>query len=295
MSSYCITDLSIGIPPFLESEHKVFYKDLTEQVIIELSKRIEVDPRSARLILQSFGITGDIMAQHSIENVADVFKFFPNTPVKLLKDVFEALQLYDLVDLLEEPTNPLASGSLRLPVSLDEIRKLSNKAGRPISYHSRAAVLILTDDTHKNNLVKEIEKWFKDLNFNSKVTVIQRSSLKIRMQTSKHKLLLLNTQEEIRRINEQLKTANVREATTALKSELQSKMETLEPAKKALKVLREKDENVLGAALMVIDEWIQCEGWCKLRNTFVGSEVLYILLNTSNVCKHVGVVVSAAD
>ena len=41
----------------------------------------------------------------------EILGMFPGTPVKLLKEVFEALQLYDLIDLLEE-VKPRATRSL---------------------------------------------------------------------------------------------------------------------------------------------------------------------------------------
>ena len=254
---------------FLDSVHKLCYKDLTEDVTIELRRRIQGDSDSARLILESFGITSDIMAELSLENVFDVFKFFPNTPVKLLKDVFEALQLYDLVELLEKPANPLSAKSLRPALSLEEIRKLRNTAGRPISYHSRAAVLIFAEDTQDSS-VKEIETYFKDLNLNSKVTVMQCKCWRgFPRQGMRYGLLTQITRGEIREINELLSTETNHEAIIALKSKLQSKMETLERIQKALKDPPEEEKNVLRAALMVIDEWVQRQGWCKLSNTFV--------------------------
>ena len=248
---------------FLDSVHKLCYKDLTEEVTSELRGRIETDHDSARRILQSFGITSDIMVKHSLKNVADVFKFFPNTPVKLLKDVFEALQLYDLVELLEKPANPLAGGSLRLALSLEEIQKLRNTADRPISCHSRAAVLIFAKDT-QNSSVKGIETFFKDLNLNSKVTVIKCGNWRGVTTQEKTKLLLKETEDEIK----QLKTKTEHKATIPLMSKLHLKMETLELLKKELQDL-EEHKNVLRDALMVIDEWIQRQGWCELSNTFV--------------------------
>ena len=252
---------------FLDSVHKLCYKDLPQHVTTELRGRIEAaDSDSGRLILQSFGISSDIML---LENVADILNVFPETPVKLLKDVFEALQLYDLVELLEEPANPLSAESLQLAFSLDEIQKLRNTAGRPISCHSRAAVLIFAKDTQDSS-VKGIETFFKDLNLNSKVTVIQyRNWSGVTAQMGNRRSPLERTQDEIRWINEQLKTETEREAIIELKSELESKMETLEQVQEGLQELHEEDMNVLRAALMVIKEWIQRQGWCKLSNTFV--------------------------
>ena len=253
---------------FLDSVHKLCYKDLPEEVTRELRRRIEADSDSAGLILQSFGVTRAIMAQHLLKNVADVFTFFPNTPVKLLKDVFQALQLYDLVELLERPANPFAAGSLRPALSLDEIQKLRNAGGRPISYHSLAAVLIFGD--RQNYSVKGIETFFKHLNLKSKVTVIQCRDLSgIKEQTTKHALLKQQTQYEIQRLNEQLKTETKHGAIVALERELQLKMETLERAEKSSEDLLAKEKNFLTSPLMEIDEWIQRQGWCKLSITFV--------------------------
>ena len=95
---------------------------------------------------------------------------FPDTPVKLLKEVFEALQLYDLIDLLEEG-KPRATRSLRPALRLQEIEKLRNPDDRPISYHSSVAVLII--DFEKNCDTEGIEKFFEGLNTKSKVTVMR--------------------------------------------------------------------------------------------------------------------------
>ena len=95
---------------------------------------------------------------------------FPNTPVKLLKEVFEALQLYDLIDLLEEG-KPRATRSLRPALRLQEIEKLRNPDDRPISYHSSVAVLII--DFAETCDTEGIEKFFKGLNTKSEVTVMR--------------------------------------------------------------------------------------------------------------------------
>ena len=61
------------------------------------------------------------------------------------------------------------------------------------------------------------------------------------MEITRHKSLLQETQDKIRRINEQLETETNHEAIIALKRKLQSKMETLERTEKALKEPLEED------------------------------------------------------
>ena len=95
---------------------------------------------------------------------------FPDTPVKLLKEVFEALQLHDLIDLLEEG-KPLATRLLRPALRLQEIEKLRNSDDRPISYHSSVAVLII--DFAETCDTEGIKKFFKGLNTKSEVTVMR--------------------------------------------------------------------------------------------------------------------------
>ena len=95
---------------------------------------------------------------------------FPDTPVKLLKEVFEALHLYDLIDLLEEG-KPRATRSLRPALRLQEIEKLRNPGDRPISYHSSVAVLII--DFAETCDTEGIKKFFKGLNTKSEVTVMR--------------------------------------------------------------------------------------------------------------------------
>ena len=98
-----------------------------------------------------------------------MFKLFPDTPVKLFKDVLEALQLYDLVELLEKP-RPVRS--LRAALPLQKIEKLRKSTdSRPTTYHSSVAVLIITDE--KNHHTEGMERFFKGLSSKSDVTVLE--------------------------------------------------------------------------------------------------------------------------
>ena len=138
------------------------FADLGEDVIRELAERLEGDGVALMLIYKLFGIKGHLIP-------AKIFKLFPDTPVKLFKDVLEALQLYDLVKLVEKP-QPVRS--LRAALPLKEIKKLRKTADpRPTTYHSDVAVLIITNET--NHHTEGIARFFKGLSSKSDVTVLE--------------------------------------------------------------------------------------------------------------------------
>ena len=127
------------------------------------------DQTAFKQICQSFGIDRSLFFSQA-STFSGILSMFPYTPVRLLKEVFEALQLYDLIDLLEEG-KPRATRSLRPALRLQEVEKLRNPDDRPISYHSSVAVLII--DFEETFDTEGIEKFFKGLNTKSKVTVMR--------------------------------------------------------------------------------------------------------------------------
>lgn len=153
----------------LDHLFKPCLKDLSEDVIHELTVRLTDDPVARRHIDESFGIVDPFLPSMDI---FELFELFPDTPVKLFKDVLEALHLYDLVDLLEKaekPEKPQPVRSLRPAIPLQEIEKLWKT--RPTTYHSNVAVLIITDE--KNSDTEGIERFFKGLSSKNVVTVYE--------------------------------------------------------------------------------------------------------------------------
>ena len=137
-------------------------KDFGEDVIRQLNSRLAGDHVATSLIYKVFGVP--------FPGSINIFELLPDTPLKLLKDVFEALQLYDLVDLLSEKPQPLRS--IRPALRLQEIEKLRKSADpRPTTYHSIVAVLIITDDRNSNT--EGIERFFKGFGSKSDVTVFE--------------------------------------------------------------------------------------------------------------------------
>ena len=145
---------------------------MNEGVIRALQERLVRDRDALNRVLQSFGIVDPLHASEWPFRL--IFEWFPDTPVRMLKDVFEALQLYDLVEMFEfKSTKP--PRSLQLAKTLDEIKKLNGVADLPTTYHSCGAVLIIADDENAS-YASRIKTLFTDLDDKSDVTeVIQRT------------------------------------------------------------------------------------------------------------------------
>ena len=139
---------------------------MNEKVISEIKERLKRDRDAFKRVLRSFGITKNTLP---LRNFSSIFQLFPDTPVTMLKDVFEALQLYDLLELLEmKSIKP--HRSLQLAYTLNEIKKLKG-ADLPTTYHSCGAVLIITDDENVSS-ASGIKTFFTDLDNKSDVTEI---------------------------------------------------------------------------------------------------------------------------
>ena len=132
------------------------------RVISEIHGRLERDHDAFKRVLQSFGIS---------KTPLNIFRLFPDTPVTMLKDVFDSLQLYDLLELLESKSAIKPHRSLQLAYTLDEIKKLNGVADLPTTYHSCGAVLIIADDENVSS-ASAIKTFFTDLDNKSDVTEI---------------------------------------------------------------------------------------------------------------------------
>ena len=142
---------------------------MNEKVVLEIERRLQKDPDAFQSVLHSFGITKTKGSLFS--DFFNIIKFFPHTPVTMLKDVFEALQLYDLLELLEIKFAIEKHRSLQLAYTLDEIKELNGVADLPTTYHSCGAVLIITDNENVSS-ASAIKTFFTDLDNKSDVTEI---------------------------------------------------------------------------------------------------------------------------
>ena len=142
---------------------------MDRRVISKIQDRLDRDGDALERVLQSFGITKNRRSR--LRNFFSIYQLFPDTPVTMLKDVFEALQLYDLLELLEIKSAVKLPRSVQLAYTLDEIKKLNGVADLLTTYHNCGAVLIITDDENVSS-ASAIKTFFTDLDNKSDVTEI---------------------------------------------------------------------------------------------------------------------------
>ena len=132
----------------------------------ELTSRLSSDPTALDRFYRSFGL--DSTRIYSRRGQWSITEFFPDTPIKMLKEVFEALKLYDLVELLERVTKPR---TLHPALSLKEIETLQDASDRPTKFYSKAEVLTIQNDENVvGNNAEKIGTFFKALNSQTQVT-----------------------------------------------------------------------------------------------------------------------------
>ena len=147
--------------------------ELTEELTYKLNRNKDVLNRFYR----SFGLDPDLL--HDELDRRNIGKIFPDTPVKLLKEVFEALKLYDFAEFLEKATKPR---TLRPALPLKEIEKLSIVSNRPTKVYTKAKVLIVNVceacETSADNDVETAGSFFKAQNSRNEVTTLKTDSFK---------------------------------------------------------------------------------------------------------------------
>ena len=153
-------------------------KDLSKEVTEELTFRLNRNKDIQNQFYRSFGLHPDL----PYDELTNIRNIFPDTPVKMLKEVFEALQLFDFAELLEKATKPR---TLRPALPLKEIEKLSNVSNRPTKVYSKAKVLIIelcegpqTAADNDRNDAERVGSFFKALNSQNEITTLTSNHLK---------------------------------------------------------------------------------------------------------------------
>lgn len=161
---------------FFTESSKLCLKDLSDDVTHELIEMLQADEVALEKFYQFFGLKlGDRYPLKGRFLLHEIKKLFPDTAVNVLKECFEVLRLYDLVEILEK----VKPRSLRPVVSQEQIEKLRRTDDRPTKYHSNVAVLVVDSTVEGDILEREdarkIETCFKDLNSRNGVAIISSS------------------------------------------------------------------------------------------------------------------------
>ena len=200
--------------------------ELTEELTSKLNRNKDVLNRFYR----SFGLDPDLL--HDELDRRSIGTIFPDTPVKLLKEVFEALKLYDFAEFLEKATKPR---TLRPALPLKEIEKLSIVSNRPTKVYSKAKVLIVdvcgAFENSADNDVETAGSFFKAQNSRNEVTTLKTDYFKELLAD------LENLERRLREENSDDSRAQTREAL--LKELLKNKISDSWIKLKAIEEFRE--------------------------------------------------------
>ena len=134
----------------------------------ELNQRLEADATAIEKVSRFFGFKGDPFSFPFLP----MEDFFPDTPVSVLKECFEALRLHDLAEILAK-VKPRA---LCPALSPDQVEKLELGDRRTKNYSKMAVVVV--DVSSEKDTAKMIETFFKDLNPRNEVGVIPFTNLR---------------------------------------------------------------------------------------------------------------------
>ena len=139
-------------------------KDLSEEMIAEFTRRLGCDEVLRYQFYHSFGLEKRDPQDVFGEIIDDIGRLFPDTPIKLLIDFCRALQLYDLVELLEKAAKPR---TLRPALPLKEIAKLPSDSKRPTTFYSKVKIVFVGDG---EETFDTMENFFKKICPGSKIS-----------------------------------------------------------------------------------------------------------------------------
>lgn len=215
----------------------------------ELITRLNRDPVAQKTFRESLGLDSSL---DSFPHVLEVLnELFPDTPVKLLQDVFEALQLHDLVDLWKK----LKPRVLRPALPLEEIRKVSN-ASRRTRFYKKAAVLIVDNKPFpQHSYAQRIGSFFKDFNSESNVTTVSASTAQLLLSD-------ITQLKEMKRIF-QHGTAEMIEGH--LKGKISSLQQHQQYLQSIIKGPSKEEERSFQASMMVSESEIKIELFREMR------------------------------
>ena len=230
-----------------------------------LDRRLSHDTDGKKMILRFF----NLKLNFPVTNYVDVSvmnclaRGFPNTPVDLIRQCFEALQMHDLVDFLEKAVKPI---SLPLILSAGEVETLRT-GNLPTKSHNNVVVLVVNDSADKH-LNQKIEGFFKELNSQNNVTVIgsscsEENREKLNYLKSKH--MHLKRSSKVLE-NLQLATSKRRRSDREAKVEVAQLEKEMKKNKPLLEEFLKENKETKKIMTSTMDNWIQNQGWYRVSS-----------------------------
>ena len=224
--------------------------------------KLSADKVGLERVFRFFGLKVDFRPSSHVSCMRQIAHSFPNTPVDLMRQCFEALQMYDLVDLLEKAVK---TSSLRPVLSSGEVETLRT-GNLPTKSHNNVVVLVVNDSADKD-LNQKIEGFFKELNSQNDVTVIgseeklkELRDLKWNQETLEQKQISLQFLRQMVESNKQWPNAKSSWEESYIKFKFQIAQLEKEIATLVEEQMKENEETKT-IITSTMDNWIQNQGW----------------------------------
>ena len=224
-----------------------------------MDRKLSADEVGLNRVFRFFGLKVDFRPSSHVSCMRQLAHSFPNTPVDLMRQCFEALQMYDLVDLLEKAVK---TSSLRPVLSSGEVETLRT-GNLPTKSHNNVVVLVVNDSADKD-LNQKIEGFFKELNSQNDVTVIgseeKFKELRDLKESLEHRQLNLQYLRQMEKSEKECSKAKRSCEEFFIKFEF----EIAQLEKKIATLVGEQmkeNEETKTIITSTMDNWIQNQGW----------------------------------
>ena len=235
-----------------------------------MDRKLSVDKVALDRVFRFFGLKVDFRPSRHVSCMRQIAHSFPNTPVDLMRQCFEALQMYDLVDLLEKAVK---TSSLRPVLSSGEVETLRT-GNLPTKSHNNVVVLVVNESADKD-LNQKIEGFFKELNSQNDVTVIGSSrseeKLKEMRDLKRNQMDWKRKQMHVKQLREMLEIGKNHWLLTAKKRKLDDELfktkfeiarleKEIAMNKPLVEELLKENEETKTIITSTMDNWIQNQG-----------------------------------
>ena len=235
-----------------------------------MDRKLSADTVGLERVFRFFGLKVDFRPSSHVSCMRQIAHSFPNTPVDLMRQCFEALQMYDLVDLLEKAVK---TSSLRPVLSSGEVETLRT-GNLPTKSHNNVVVLVVNESADKD-LNQKIEGFFKELNSQNDVTVIGSSrseeKLKELRDLKRNQMDLKRNQTRLKRLSEVVKMSKIfrfkkknliwDDELSEIKFEIAQLEKEMEMNKPLVEEQLKENEETKTIITSTMDNWIQNQGW----------------------------------